>query len=316
MDTCPLNIISLCSGAGGLDLGIRLAAPSARTVCYVEVEAYCCEVLASRMEEKLLDPAPIWTDIKTFDGQPWRGVVDLVTGGYPCQPFSLSGRRKGEKDPRHIWPSVKRVLEETEAPLAFMENVEGHISLGFEEVSDALQGMGYEVEAVLVSAREVGASHRRRRLFILASRGIEPARGLWRLSGFDRLADSNGTGVVRGDKRRYRKEGQALRERQNGARSPIQPGDGGETLVSPGGAPVGLFPPVPGDSGWWDIFQKDPLLKPALRDVADELAPGVAEHWFSCRKDQLRALGNGVVPACAAYALGILLSQMLGEPEV
>lgn len=84
MDTCPFNVLSLCSGVGGLDLGLHLAVPAARTVCYIEREAYCCEILVERMEEGGLAEAPVWSNLRTFDGKPWRGVVDCVTAGYPC----------------------------------------------------------------------------------------------------------------------------------------------------------------------------------------------------------------------------------------
>jgi DNA (cytosine-5)-methyltransferase 1 len=263
------------------------------------------------MEEGVLGQAPIWTDLKTFDGKPWCGVVDILTGGWPCQPFSVSGRRAGGEDPRHLWPSVRRVAEETAVPVIFFENVDGHVSLGLEEVLGTLQEMGYEVETALVTAGEVGGTHRRKRLFGLASRGLEPARRLWSLFWMDPLANGLGAGVGRGDKRPHRASRPTLLEPQDRAHAPDQPRDGRETLVSPGGSAVGLFPPIPGDEAWWKILEEEPLLEPALRNVADELAPGVAERWFQCRKDQLRALGNGVVPACAAYAFGLLLHQML-----
>ena len=85
-------------------MGIKLAVPNARTILFVERESYACEVLATRMQEGSLDCAPVWTDIRTFDGKPWRGVVDCVVGGYPCQPFSFAGKRAGENDERHLWP--------------------------------------------------------------------------------------------------------------------------------------------------------------------------------------------------------------------
>ncbi len=168
MDTRSFNIISLCSGVGGLDLGIRLAVPTARTVCYVEIEAFPIEVLVSRMEDKTLDEAPIWTDCKTFDGNPWRENVDCVIGGYPCQPFSVAGKQKGTSDPRHLWPHISRIVREVQPEWCFFENVENHLNLGFREVREELQGMGYDVEAGIFSAEEVGAPHRRRRVFILA----------------------------------------------------------------------------------------------------------------------------------------------------
>lgn len=92
MDHRSLYILSLCAGVGGLDLGIRVAQPNARAVCFVEIEAFACEILAMRMEDKSLDEAPVWTDLRSFDGKPWRGVVDCITAGYPCQPFSVAGK--------------------------------------------------------------------------------------------------------------------------------------------------------------------------------------------------------------------------------
>lgn len=135
----PVNVLSLCSGAGGLDLGVRMALPTTRTVCYVEIEAYAAEVLACRMEEGRLDSAPLWTDLRTFDGRPWRGAVDLVIGGYPCQPFSVAGARRGADDPRHLWPHIARILRELDRPCAFFENVSGHVSLGLREVRSELE---------------------------------------------------------------------------------------------------------------------------------------------------------------------------------
>ena len=170
MDLRPFTILSLCAGVGGLDLGLRMAQPNARTVCFVEIEAYAAAILATRMEQDALDQAPIWTDLRTFDGKPWRGLVDCITAGYPCQPFSVAGKQLGDKDPRHLWPDVFRVVREIDPPLCFFENVPGHLRLGFQQVHDDLRSLGYCVKAGLFTAEEVGASHKRERLFILAYR--------------------------------------------------------------------------------------------------------------------------------------------------
>ena len=168
MDCDSLNILSLCSGYGGLDLGVELATGGgSRVVCHVEREAFAACILAARMADQTLAQAPVWSDLRTFDGRPWRGVVDCITGGYPCQPFSFAGRRAGENDPRHLWPAIARIVGEVEPGIVFFENVGGHLSLGFESVRDELQGMGYRVAAGLFTAAEVGAPHRRERLFIL-----------------------------------------------------------------------------------------------------------------------------------------------------
>jgi len=168
VDQRALNNLSLCSGGAGLDLGLELALGSLRTVCWVEWEAFACEYLATAMEAGCLVQAPLWTDLRTFDGRPWRGVVDCLTAGYPCQPFSVAGKRRGQDDPRHLWPHVRRVIGEVEPSIVFLENVPGHFSPGFAQVAADLESMGYEVAAGLFTAEEVGASHRRERLFILA----------------------------------------------------------------------------------------------------------------------------------------------------
>ncbi|MCT4575092.1 MAG: DNA cytosine methyltransferase [Alphaproteobacteria bacterium] len=168
MDKDTINILSLCSGVGGIELGLKLAIPNARTICYVEGETYCCEVLAKKMEQGALAEAPIWSDVKTFDGRKWSGKVHILSGGYPCQPFSVAGKRLAEKDPRHLWPEFARIIREVKPPICFFENVGGHLRLGFESVANDLRKMGYKVKAGLFTASEVGAPHKRERLFILA----------------------------------------------------------------------------------------------------------------------------------------------------
>jgi len=174
-----MNGLALCAGHGGLELGLKLALGGGyRTVGYVEREAYAAAALVARMEDEALDRAPVWDDIKTFDGGPWRGLVDIVSGGYPCQPFSVAGRMRGADDPRHLWPDVRRIVGEVRPGLCFFENVANHLRLGFREVRGDLRSLGYEVESGIFSAQEVGAPHLRKRLFILAYRESEHGGGL------------------------------------------------------------------------------------------------------------------------------------------
>ena len=178
-DACLFGL-SLCSGAGGLDLGLSIALPGYRTVGHVERETFAAATLVARMEDAALDYAPVWDDVGTFDGRPWRGAVDIVTAGYPCQPFSVAGKRRGADDPRHLWPHVARIIGEIKPPFVFLENVAHHLRLGFPEVAGGLVGMGYRLAAGLFTAAEVGAPHKRERLFILAHREghqlADPAR--------------------------------------------------------------------------------------------------------------------------------------------
>jgi DNA (cytosine-5)-methyltransferase 1 len=181
-DACLFGL-SLCSGAGGLDLGLAIAIPGYRAVGHVERETFAAATLVARMEDASLDQAVVWDDVGTFDGRPWRGAVDIITAGYPCQPFSVAGKRRGGDDPRHLWPHVARIIAEVEPPFVFLENVAHHLRLGFPEVAAGLVGMGYRLAAGLFTAAEVGAPHKRERLFILAIREgdelADPARLLW-----------------------------------------------------------------------------------------------------------------------------------------
>jgi len=177
-----LRSLSLCAGIGGIDLGL---AEWARSVCFVEREAFAASVLVARMEEAALDLAPIWSDLRTFDARAWRGSVDLVTGGYPCQPFSVAGKRLGDEDGRHLWPEVRRILSESGACLGFFENVAGHVSLGLSDVLADLAALGFDAEWTCLRASDVGAPHRRERLFILAYRGDEGRRKLADAQGCD-----------------------------------------------------------------------------------------------------------------------------------
>lgn len=161
--------LSLCAGIGGIDLGLRAGLDGAhRTVCYVERDAYCASVLAARMADGHLDDAPIWADLRTFDAEPWRGVVDIVTAGYPCTPFSYAGHRKGAEDPRHLWPYVAHIVATIRPTYVFCENVPGHLTMGFREVVNDLSRLGYTVKAGIFSAAEVGAHHMRKRLYFVA----------------------------------------------------------------------------------------------------------------------------------------------------
>lgn len=112
--------LSLCAGVGGLDLGVRLAEPAARTVCYVEREAPAASILVARMEDGWLHPAPIWSDLASFDAGAWRGAVDCVVSGDPCQPNSVAGRGLGADDDRwleilarapYLEPAVRRMAD-------------------------------------------------------------------------------------------------------------------------------------------------------------------------------------------------------------
>lgn len=125
----------------------------------------------------MLDVAPIWTDVKTFPCEEFRGKVDILVAGYPCQPFSLAGKRKGQDDPRHLWPFIQRAVAVIQPHYCFFENVAGHLTLGFKDVCHDLGELGYEIAAGLFTAAEVGAPHERKRLYILAHSQCDMLQG-------------------------------------------------------------------------------------------------------------------------------------------
>ena len=164
----PRNGLSLAAGAGGLDMGLMLAEPGFETRCWVEWDGEPRERIIAAQRAGYFAPAPIWDDVRTFDGQPLRGAIDTILAGYPCQPFSAAGKRLGESDERHLWPDIARIITEVGPRWVFLENVAGHVSLGAETVLRDLRGMGFTPAAGLFSAREVGAPHKRQRWFCVA----------------------------------------------------------------------------------------------------------------------------------------------------
>ncbi len=179
--TQELTHISLCAGYGGIDLGLKRVLPNLRTVVFSEIEAYAVANLVAKMEAGLLDAAPIWTNLKTFPWEEFRGKVDILSGGFPCQPFSTAGRRRGDEDPRHLFPYIKQGIQLLRPAIVFLENVEGIISSKLGEgwtdtegtpvllhVLRELERVGYKATAGVFSASEVRAPHQRKRVFIMA----------------------------------------------------------------------------------------------------------------------------------------------------
>lgn len=165
-----LTCLSLCTGYGGIELGLERAGLCLRPIAYVEREAFAAANLVAKIEAGEMAAAPVWTDVKTFPYGDFHGRVGIMLAGYPCQPFSAAGQRKGAADERHLWPFIQRAVATIRPGLCFFENVEGHLTCGFKDVCHDLGELGYELTAGLFSAEEVGASHRRKRLFILARR--------------------------------------------------------------------------------------------------------------------------------------------------
>jgi len=253
----PLHF-SLFAGIGGIDLGLRSVVKGLRTVGYVEGEAFCIAHLVAQMEAGKLDSAPIFPSFREVNFRRFSGSVDIVSGGFPCQPFSTAGKREGVEDPRHLWPGIVRALEILRPQVAFFENVDGIASAkspGYHSVlhhvlSD-LEGLGFRATAGSYSAEEVGAPHRRKRWFILAV--CDPDEYGKSVSAVDDEASRMLCDVADAD--------------QLGTQVQIEGGQSAKQIA--------------GGAGWWSV-------EPHVGRVA---------HGVSLRLDRLRALGNACVPA-------------------
>lgn len=182
--TKKFNHISLCTGYGGIDLGLARVIKGLRALAYCEIELYAIENLIDKMEKGIIAPAPIWSNLKTFPFKEFRGCVDILSGGFPCQPFSNAGRRNGDTDPRHLFPFIKQGIIDSSPAFVLLENVRGIISskLQSDEWNDPkdtpvllhvireLERIGYECHWGIFSARETGLPHLRQRVFILGKR--------------------------------------------------------------------------------------------------------------------------------------------------
>ena len=269
------TVISLFSGIGGLDLGVRAAIPT-RTICYVEREITCARVLAARAEEGLLDEAPIYSDIRTFPTELFADQVDIVIGGFPCQPFSVAGKRRGSEDERNMWPYTIRVIREIRPRFVFLENVAALTSNRyFGTILGDLAEAGFDAEWGRFTASEVGTPHKRERVFILAHTNKARLQGR-NIEPYSKREFNTGTSSTKLDE-------------------------------------LPEFPPGPTSPDWKRILDTHPELAPAsckleasMQSELHKTEPQVRElddAW--ARKNRvasLMMLGNAVVPHQAAHA--------------
>jgi len=163
-----LNAIDLFSGYGGITLALK---DYSRPIIYCEIEKYCQGIILSRMDDGALPFAPIWEDVTTLDGTKFRGLVDIVYGGFPCQDISTAGRGEGLDGQRSgLFYEVVRICKEASPEFIFLENVPAIRTRGSREVQESLASIGYDSRFGVISAAEVGANHKRERWFCLSKR--------------------------------------------------------------------------------------------------------------------------------------------------
>jgi DNA (cytosine-5)-methyltransferase 1 len=169
-----MNELALFAGAGGGLLGGHQL--GWRTVCAVEWNPYAASVLVARQNDRCLPPFPIWDDVQTFDGRPWRGRVDVVSGGFPCQDISVAGKGAGLDGERSgMWHHMARIIREVAPRFVFVENSPALTLRGLDRVLADLAAMGYDAAWGVLGADDAGAPHRRKRIWIVGE--LANARG-------------------------------------------------------------------------------------------------------------------------------------------
>ena len=275
-----MNELALFAGAGGGILGGKLL--GWRTVCAVEWEAYPASVLCARQNDGFLPPFPIWDDVQTFDGQPWRGIVDVVSGGFPCTDISIAGRGAGlDGEQSSMWYHMARVVSEVRPRFVFVENSPMLIHRGIGRVLGDLSSLGYDTRWTVMGAVDVGAPHQRDRAWIVAHSRHGGGGDIWPAqtrpeSSPERPAHPDQTGgSSEQSKTMANTSGQNAQRRWKSL-----------------GVQEERDPPC--GTGWWAV-------EPRVGRVAD----GVA-----ARVDRLKAIGNGQVPKVAATAWKLLSERI------
>ena len=270
-----MNELALFAGAGGGILAGEML--GWRTVCAVEWEPYPASVLIARQNDKVLPPFPIWDDVQTFDGKPWRGIVDVVSGGFPCQDISPAGKGAGIDGERSgMWREMARIIHEVRPRFAFVENSPMLTSRGLGTVLGDLAAMGFDARWGVLGAADVGGNHQRDRIWIVARNMAYTSQ----LFG-DGCNDNTRIGMERESQSEFGNHS-GQKDVPNADCAQFQRGG----LSSRTFTQDAEF----GRNSWWKI-------EPNVGRVAD----GVA-----ARVDRLKAIGNGQVPLCAATAWRIL----------
>lgn len=272
--------LDVCAGIGGFSLGLRLADERVRTIGYVELDAFCSAVLMARMEDKVLESAPVWCapleDLRGSALDGLRNEVDLLSAGFPCQPWSQAGKRMGIRDKRWIWPEIARLIADVGARAVFLENVSLAALRGARR---DLARLGFACRPpVRIAAADVGAPHRRRRWFLFSM--AYTIGGRYRRIPYVAGPSKERGGLANCDSAGRRIVGQQITECKNASRD--EPCGRGMSWLTE-------WPP--GRNGDW-------------REIPEEAQPGFPgmANGVPDRLDRVRALGNAVVPQVVAVA--------------
>lgn len=285
-----------------------MVCPALRVVASVERQAYAASVLASRMVEGALGSCPIFDDLESFDGRAFRGRVDLVAAGFPCQGASVAGKRRGTDDARWLWPEVWRITRECGASMLFIENVPGLLTVNqgaaFGQILDDLASLGWVAEWDCVPAAAVGAPHVRDRVFLLAADA-------------DRVS-------VRIESERDQRQGGSEREAERGDAEPVSDGRARDAANAACDRSQAIWNVRQLDEGerqerrddldgcnaspGWSRVVGRVAPVPSIRRVDDGTAGGLDDAAWH---ERIHLLGNGVVPQAAARAFAHLQDRLI-----
>jgi len=315
-----MNELALFAGAGGGILGGHLL--GWRTVCAVEWEAYPASVLVARQNDGLLPPFPIWDDIQTFDGKPWRGIVDVVSGGFPCTDISAAGKGAGiDGEASGMWREMARVIYEVQPRFVFVENSPMLTSRGLGRVLGDLAAMGFDARWGVLGAADIGAKHQRDRIWIVGKQ-MGNSNNNGQIATKIRSSPIQGSNNYKGgqeqasqSQRSSKQHGELAYAQQQGLER--QSNSGKQEVARLRGCGALAYTKDKGDV-WRDwklgFAQQE-------HDSGRGSTYGSREWWatepdvgrvangVAARVDRLKAIGNGQVPQCAATAWRILSEQ-------
>jgi len=330
-----LKHLDLFSGIGGFSLGLE-SAGLVETVAFCDYDQYCQKVL-----KKNFPGVPVYGDVKELNHDKLKtdGIdqIDIITGGYPCQPFSVAGRKKGEEDPRHVWPEMFRLIQELRPTWVIGENVGGHIKLGLDSVLENLESEGYSARTFSISASSIGANHKRERVWIIANlansqrlgraEGTKKSEELTREKSSDQF-DNRSEGRIESKPSQVMADSEGIksweqtewegRKNSSGGSSnsrghsqertkDVADSEGSnrnehEINREHGKASsqeiFGNGSSISGVSAWWSV-------EPSVGRVA---------HGVPDRVDRLKCLGNSVVPQIP-YVIGLSLKKIIENNE-
>jgi DNA (cytosine-5)-methyltransferase 1 len=300
-----MNELALFAGAGGGILGGQLL--GWRTICAVEWSEFPRETLLRRQRDGALPQFPVWDDVQTFDGRSWAGLVDVVSGGFPCQDISAAGKGAGIDGERSgMWTHMARIIGEVRPRFAFVENSPMLTSRGLGRVLGDLAEMGFDAEWGVLGAIDAGAPHIRERIWIVAH-NPSAGWGAWRARRPDPSGSRERERALQEPADLANTDSELLdRSRTPGTARRLELADGGEVL----------------DAGCKDVEGQWPQPQRACAQFSDacnaswwsaEPRLGRVAHGVAHRVDRLRAIGNGQVPAVAAMAFRELSRRIRGH---